>query len=419
MTPSTTYLRPIKGQKLINLYDNYKDYSHKLNIRQLTNHTVTPLGAVPGQSEHPQPDILCGDCDMCAKIEPTTTSGNQLQGVALFGGYISSQWGLFILNSTERLWPLFQANPIEVDHILFFAESYKAKKLHGNYKEFFDILGLTEKIIICDESISVENLIVPDVSFEHPVFYSDEFMYLFRRLRQNVLSSESKIENCEKLFFTRSQMPHAGSRSINIGELDRLLADNGYTIIAPERLSIRELVELTARAKSVASVSGTLAHNFLFCNPEAEFLIFERTAANNEYQVGVNMMMNITPAYIDAFQMPAPLASVDLLFLFAKTAQLKSFITDRKWIDNDTFPQNDRRIRNELSKFFKSKRKHFAQQNRFLTWELTQAAAIGEACAEAEAYYAPWLSGHKLINFRDIFSIHYLKAQAKRLLGRG
>lgn len=419
MEKSFQFLRPQKAENLRNIYNAYENRSGSLTVKQQRNCIVSPLGQIPGKGVDPSADIVFSDCDYAAEIKPCSSASistlQTINGKVLYGGYIASQWGLFLLNATERLWPLFSSEPLDVDYIVFFPDIEKSANLRGNFKEFFELLGILDKVIICKSDVYIENLLIPDSSFEHPDFYAKEFMSTFEALKRNA-SVPADANSGGKVFFTRSQMPHAEKRSINIKELDKLFAMNGYEIVAPEKLSIKELLAKVSGASSVASVSGTLAHNFLFCDTSSEFIIIERTAANNDYQVGVNLIKGINPVYVDGFLLPAPLASIDLLFLFAKTEQLDAFIRAKGWTDEGTFPNDERQKRRELRRFFKSRKAHFAYQNRFLDWELKESICIGEACVCAGEYYAPWLTGIKPLRFRDIFTDIYLRRLAKLLL---
>ena len=46
--------------------------------------------------------------------------------------------------------------------------------------------------------------------------------------------------------------------------VNSFFANNGYSIVFPERISLYELVNLLHNCDSIAYVSGTLQHNMLF-----------------------------------------------------------------------------------------------------------------------------------------------------------
>lgn len=420
MQVNTTYLRPLKAKRLTEIYRTYENRTGQLELYELNNVTISPLGQDPDVNRH-DADILVDDCDFASSIcHNNQDVYKQLNGKTLYGGYVREHYGHFLTDTVERLWPLFGNEQLGIDHILFFADSPKSMTPTGNFREFFEILGIWDKLVICDKPIAVEHLVVPDVSFEHPVYYSKEFLRVFEAIREKCFDKSEfhSSTNCCKIFMTRSQLPNAKNSSININELDKLFAANGFEIIAPEQLTLRELVTKIGNATTIASVSGTLAHNLLFCNPDAEFIIAERTAANNEYQVGINLIMGIEPTYIDCFMLPWPMASVDMLFLFSKTEELARFISDRGWTDAQAFIDSPRQRRRELRRFLRTKERSFAHSNRFLKWELNEAESIAEACCISEAYYEPWLSGIKPIRLRDVFTMIYLKGLIKRLLHR-
>ncbi|MDE6428697.1 MAG: glycosyltransferase family 61 protein, partial [Muribaculaceae bacterium] len=311
------YLRPKKAEVYRRLSGDYIDRTGDLRIDEHEDVVLTPLGQLAGAStDSDLADVIIDDCDFCASIKKSGSgaAAGRINGRVLYGGYFRSQWGHFLMNTTSRLWPLFTGAIQGVDKILFFSDNNQdVIPQRGNYREFLELAGILDKVVIVSGTVEVESLIVPEMAFEHTLYFSKEARAVFDAVRESAMDSSSG-EFSDKVFLTRSSLPGAARDEINISKLDELFLRNGYQIVSPEKVSLRQLINILNRAGHIASVSGSTAHNFVFAARDAEFIIVERTAVVNVYQIGIDLICGIRPILIDAYRLPQIAPATGRLF---------------------------------------------------------------------------------------------------------
>lgn len=423
------YMRKRKAERYEAISQGYCDHSGKLHIDVYDEVMLTPIGQIAGASAEPDTDMLIDDCDYCARIDvmhyvqntiPNIVSKScsngykYLAGRVLYGGFFRSQWGHFLMNSTSRLWPIFTEAVDDVDHILFFADTQSKYIPAGNYKEFLELAGINDKIVIVCEPVTVEHLIVPEIAFEQTRYFSREAMAVFEAVKQAVLPTQG-TESADKILLTRSALPTACSDEINIAKIDDFFSHNGYKIVSPERLTLSQLISLMNGAHSIASLSGSTAHNFIFANPKSEFIIVERTAINNIFQIGISLMTGQHPILVDAYRLPRIAPSTGRLFLYSATDELERFIADRGW-NGHSFDSSDSNRKRELRKFIKRYVRQSGHATGIEGWAIDDMSAVAEAYIESYQYYKPWLDRQLPLLASDYFSPRCLIRMLKRNL---
>lgn len=402
---SIKYMRPHKGCRYNEIIDSYTDRSDRLSISRLHDVAITPTGQHPGASENPMPDTLIDDCDFCASIqnkEHAPSDITHLDGKVLYAGFFRTQWGHFLMNSTARLWPLFTGAVEEADHILFFTDTMSEIELKGNYKEFLELAGISSKVVITHKTVAVDELIVPEISFEHTRYFSRETLAVFEAVKKAASKGEATVKS-KDILLTRSALPGASKDEINISWIDELFARNGFEIVSPEKISLSELIRILSAARKVASLSGSTAHNFLFADPKSEFIIVERTAVNNTFQIGLNIMAGLDCTTIDAFRLPAIAPSTGRLFLYGLTSRMESFIKDNDW-KKPEFKDGAGRRRRELLDFLKLHRRHYGYTTGLEVWATEDLPSVAEAYHESFEYYRPWLERRRPLFLKDYLS---------------
>ena len=75
----------------------------------------------------------------------------------------------------------------------------------------------------------------------------------------------------EKIFLRRN----SGTRKVaNASVIEKLLVDQGYVIVEPEKLMFLQQVQLFSNAKTIVGSSGAGLANIIFCPPTTEISIF-------------------------------------------------------------------------------------------------------------------------------------------------
>lgn len=405
MNIDTTYLRPLKARCTRNILEAYRDLGDDPGIEVMHDVTLTPLGVRPDIDDD-APCMLHDDCAYRAAIgtPDSPESVGELSGKVLYGGFLRSQWGHFLMNSTARLWPMFGRKPMEFDKILFFSDK-PGVALSGNYLEFMKLAGIADRIVVVDHPVRVGHLTVATPALMHYHSYSSRMYDIFRTVRDAALRTAGTRPSVSprKIFLTRSQLKGASRYEINLELVDRFFAAGGYEVVAPEKLKLTELIVMMSECSDIAAVSGSLAHNFLLAPHQARFVTIERTAAVNPFQVAVSLIMKKGSVGVDAFRLPMIAPSTGQLFLYGATAELNRFAADRGMSPAE-IPDTQGCRRRELRRFVSAYGRLYGRTTGIYEWESASFEAIAEAYRESAAYYGALLQAGSCLLWVDLLS---------------
>lgn len=215
-----------------------------------------------------------------------------IKGEVIYLGEYLDHWGHFLLESTTRLWYVVQ-NRRPNQKLVFVAQ--KKLKITGNFKNFFNLLGIEIKdIILITRPTKLEGVIVPEPSSVLGCYYTKEFSEPFLKVQEHVAP-----ETIERIYLSRRK---CNIRFI-IGEdqLESVFKQNGFTVIYPEKLPLQKLIALFKGAEYIAGVSGSSMHNALFAPAQTKLIVLNRTQNFNQPQGLINQAMNIDSAFVDAY----------------------------------------------------------------------------------------------------------------------
>ncbi|MDE6027355.1 MAG: glycosyltransferase 61 family protein, partial [Muribaculaceae bacterium] len=312
----------------------------------------------------------------------------------------------FISESLARIWALNQPEIDEDSKILFFSDSTSLGMPGGNFRQVFELLGIADRIIIADKEILAEELTVPDLSYEHDVFYTKEQSHVYRKIISKALESQpsAEIKYAKKVFISRAGIPGAVKNAVNLMELEQYFKDNGFATISPEQISLIDLIHIMDSADTIASIGGTPAHNFVFVNrPDSKHLIIiERHPCVNDFQISLNKMTGCQTINVDAFYLPKAASSQDGIMLFAPTPQFCEFAANLNFIKEGHFVDDAKRQRRrELRKFLSRYRRYWCSGDALCPWEIYSGQAIAEAMVASRERYREWLQDSLPIMWYD------------------
>lgn len=407
--PVTRYCRRQKQIRYDSLKDNFSDLTGQLRTDTVDSCTVTSVwnqsyGAPTPPAAGAKPLQVVKDRGLF--LTPGTADAQvHYGGTTLFGGYFINHWGHFLTDNISRLWPLFDGSGTRVDRIVFFKHYLDVGELRGNFALFVEYAGLKDKIVICDaKTASFERLVIPDRSFDTGAAnYAREHRLVFDKIVNRVLGNEDVQQTGGKVFLTRSAF---NDREINVDLIDDFFGDNGYDIVAPERLALDEMIRLFARCDEVVSYSGTASHNFLFApNPDTRFVVLERSPSLNPYEFAVIQLTDGQTELIDACYIPKFVEPTGRIHLYQFTEQFRRFIADRGLQLN--YIDSDKRKLREVRRFVRLyHKKHLHRGAGVSADETEDGNAYVEAWVDTQARYAPWLNDTYPLLRGDWFNLY-------------
>ncbi len=333
----------------------------------------------------------------------------------VYCGYLINHWGHFLVDAVSRLW-YFLKNDNDVDKYVFVVKSNEQNEIKGNYKEFFELLGILDKIEIINQPTQYREVIIPELSYDRSkLIYYEEYKMIFNKVSENIKISDD-WETADRIFFTRSQLNKALSMESGLELLDNYFSNNGFKIISPEKISLSYLIFLIKNSKICASISGTLPHNMLFGNDGQKICIIERNAINNEIQVDVNMMKELDVTYIDGNYSIYPVELSYGPFIFGYTKSLQKYTNDMGFIPPSAYYLSEKYNKLCLKKYFREYEKEHHYKWFMDDWMIKYTDCIYEAYKESEDFYKKYLLGIKPFKFSQYFHICQLKQMVRSII---
>lgn len=213
----------------------------------------------------------------------------------IYCGYVVKHWGHFLVEAVARFWYALEST----DKLIFVTDEGKENGLTGNYKEFFELLGVYDRVEIINKPTCFREVVVPQLGYKTNAYFSDEYRSIFSRIADNVDTPDGWT-GPEKIYLSRSHLKGVSRKESGHDMLNNYFAKNGYQVIHPQELSLSGLILLLKHCSECAAFSGTLPHNMLFAPDGSKLIIVERYALNNEIQLDVNRMKYLDVTYIDA-----------------------------------------------------------------------------------------------------------------------
>lgn len=205
------------------------------------------------------------------------TDEQYLDDTVVYFGVFFNHWGHFLVDLIGRMWYCTQNQSSEIKVAYLGEEDPK-----GNFLEFFELMGIKkEQLIRITKPTRCRKVIVPEFSCRPCIWYSDEYQSIFDAVISRVLNSEKGIPNVKqykKIYFTRLKLPKARSSEFGEKLIVEWMEKNGYEILSPERLSLRQQIFLWNTAEEIACINGSIPINCIFSqNPNLKLIVLNKT----------------------------------------------------------------------------------------------------------------------------------------------
>ena len=418
------YLRPKKADRLKEWYSRPFECRDDLEAYTYSDATILPLKQFENDSvQFGRGGVVTENGEYVDKssIEARVYGSYEVENCCekdekvVYCGYLINHWGHFLVEAICRLW-YFLENDDSVDKYVFFLQENEERQIKGNYKEFFELLGVFDKLEIINKPTKYREVIVPELSYKARTYYSEEFKRIFETVAANVTAAED-WEKYEKIFLTRSQLKKAQKYEFGMEAVDSFFRNNGYKIISPEKISLSELIFLIRNASDCASVSGSLPHNMLFANDMQKLTIVEREVLNNDFQVDFNRVKNFSVTYIDAHIALYPVNFSGPFIMFCE-GELKKYAQAHKMQPPDKKYCTEKYINKCFKKYIKKYLNEYGYQWYMMDWyiQYNHIGYIYEAYQDGAEYFADYINRRKPIFIYQFFSLSSVKRFIKSVL---
>lgn len=167
----------------------------------------------------------------------------------LYGGVLLGHYGHFLLESLSRLWAARAFPHLPVVWQFF----PRAKHLFAT--QVFDILGIpAHRIRTVVRPTLFRTLIAPDEGVRlNTFFHPDQIAALATYPFRDPVKSK-------QVWLSRRRLVHGTGRVLDEDAIEDRLTRPGWTIISPEKLSVREQLEVMADAETLGGFIGSAFH---------------------------------------------------------------------------------------------------------------------------------------------------------------
>lgn len=262
----------------------------------------------------------------------------------VYCGYFIRYWGHLFIESVARLWYFLKHDHLSYKYV-FIVTSGTDVVLDGNYREFFRLLGILDRIEMINKPVQYREVIVPELSYDRGNFYSADYKNTIATVIDNAMKECKDYQCYDKVYLARN---HWSKIEFGLDMVEDFFQRNGFKVISPETLTLTQMIYILQNADMVAATSGTVSHNILFGKDGQELIIIERSPMNNAYQVDINRIKQLNVTHIDANLAFFPVSHGSGPFLFHCNRFLFSFAEEREWNLPDQRFMSDDWLKNNL-----------------------------------------------------------------------
>lgn len=257
----------------------------------------------------------------------------------IWGGVLFDHFGHFLCESLNRLWYAAQY-PEKKYPVVFICE--KARKISSSVRSLLELLGISDdRLILIDRPTRFARIIVPEQSSVLTGFYTKEFVLPYRAMAAGI-----EAKPFEKVYFSRRKFK-GGIKIFGEDRLEKVFKANGYHVVYPERIDLKEQIAYVKGAKEIVCVMGSAAHLTLFAAPKTKLIVLERTEHINKEQILINQAMELDWFSIGANMNYLPVGHEFSPILMGITDQVAAFFADHgfKFDPKDVNRISDRYVR--------------------------------------------------------------------------
>jgi hypothetical protein len=169
----------------------------------------------------------------------------------VYAGNLQPHFGHFILEGLSRLW--YAALHPELPIAWACRTEQPVAGLNRWQREILAVLGIVNEPILIAQPMRFAGIHVPDPGYRIKDFMSGQ------QARFLAVYPSRRRDPGLKVWLSRAGIEHQHT-SIHAARLDAELAEHGWEVVHPERLSIGEQLELLATASRVAAEEGSALH---------------------------------------------------------------------------------------------------------------------------------------------------------------
>lgn len=230
--------------------------------------------------------------------------GLSIEKPVYYLGVFYTCWGNCITDNLKFLWPFTQKDKHPfLDDCLFVYSKVKlfGKDIPPNFTAILDTLGVPkDRLLEITDTTLLRQCYLADESYvQDPVADKNSFTPEYTNTIDFICKKHppSSGTHNPKVYFTRTSWDRweYGEKSI-----EDSFRSAGYSIFAPEKLSLAKMISILQGADVFASFEGSCAHNSIFLRPATKAILLKKLDFVNKYQASINVARNLDVMHINA-----------------------------------------------------------------------------------------------------------------------
>lgn len=215
------------------------------------------------------------------------------EDVVYFGPFFR-HWGHFLVDLLGRMWYIARFGRKKVAYL-------GEDEPTGNFLECFRLLGLeAEDLIHVTAPMRFRSVIVPEFSCKSCRWYSREYRDIFDTMIANALPQPLPGR---KIYFSR--LDFARGKEVGERQIARWAADNGFTAVAPEKLTVAQQIAIWNGAEEILCLDGSIPISVAFSrNRNLRLTVLHKTSLEHQNLDLFLLMRPCRVQLLDAYREP-------------------------------------------------------------------------------------------------------------------
>lgn len=226
----------------------------------------------------------------------------------LIGSFWIYVWGHCFTDHFNKLWYAFtdECKRLQDEGAELIILSC-TPKVPQYFKTLFELTGFDWSTVnIVTEPRQYKELYVPDNCYfqkkgEWHRFYTKEYVDLLDRMKVNVrklAEQAGDYPQYKKIYLTRTQGSFGTLRDLGEKTVEDVFRKEGYTIVAPEKLSVPQQLWLMMNVDDLVATDGSICHASTFCKPRTKLTVLMKADFLVENQIVSDQIADLGVVYV-------------------------------------------------------------------------------------------------------------------------
>ena len=214
----------------------------------------------------------------------------------VFLGGILPHFGDFLVNNLTRVYALI--NRKYSDYDVVFVNDKDINPIPEWLYVFLELVNVPrQRVVILNKSMRFKNVCVPKQSWDFPIWSSEQCKNVFDEMANNAQCECPEFY--DKIYLSRDSL--SIRRTYGEKYVQEIFSKNGFKIIYPETLPLKQQIALASNCKFLAGCAGTALHLALFMKPDGCVIQIKRNSQikdNASMQYLINKTKNLNSVFI-------------------------------------------------------------------------------------------------------------------------